>query len=203
LAALAAGALVYAFGALPRRRLFAGLAAVLILGGVALVTVAPLRSRIAEKVQSISSGDWNALLTGRLDGWRAALLMWRENPWAGVGHGAYRPEFAPAKLELAQRGTRFYERHQQPVFANAHNEFLEVAADLGWPGLLALTWGLGVTGYAALRRAVAEPRDRALFCAGVAALGVLSLAYFPFRIALVAFPALLFLAWGFDRQESA
>lgn len=202
LAALSVGALVYAFGALPRRRLFAGLAAVLILGGVALVAVAPLQSRIAEKVQSISSGDWNSLLTGRLDGWRAALLMWRENPWAGVGHGAYRPEFAPAKLELAQRGTRFYERHQQPVFANAHNEFLEVAADLGWPGLLALAWGLGVIGFVALRRAGAETGDRALWRAGLAALFVLSVAYFPFRIALVAFPALLFLAWGFERQES-
>src|SRR6185295_1596409 len=198
LAAFAAGSLVYAFGALPRRRLFAGLAAVVILGGVALVAVPPLRSRIAGKVQAISSGDWNALLTGRLDGWRAALVMWRENPWTGVGHGAYRPEFVPAKLELAYAGTSFYAQHNQPVFANAHNELLEVGADLGWPGALALAWGLGVIGYAALRRAGPEPRDRALFRAGLAALFVLSLAYFPFRIALVAFPALLFLAWGFD-----
>lgn len=203
LAALGAGALVYAFGALPRRRLFAGLAAVLILGGVALVAVEPLQSRIAEKFQSISSGDWNSLLTGRLDGWRAALLMWRENPWTGVGHGAYRPEFVPAKLKLAYAGTRFFERHNQPVFANAHNEFLEVAADLGWPGALALAWGLGVIGFVALRRAGAEPGDRALLRAGLAALFVLSVAYFPFRIAMVAYPALLFLAWGFDRQESA
>jgi len=203
LAALAAGALVYAFGALPRRRLFAGFAAVLILGGVALVAVAPLQTRIAEKVQSISAGDWNALLTGRLDGWRAALLMWREHPWTGVGHGAYRPEFVPAKLELAYAGTRFFERHQQPVFANAHNEFLEVGADLGWPGALALAWGLGVIGFVALRRAGVESQDRALLRAGLAALLVLSVAYFPFRIALVAFPALLFLAWGFDREESS
>lgn len=203
LAALAVGALVYAFGALPRRRLFSGLAATLILGGLALAVVAPLRSRVAGKAQSLASGDWNSLLTGRLDGWRAALLMWRENPWTGVGHGAYRPEFVPAKLELAFAGTRFFERHNQPVFANAHNEFLEVAADLGWPGALALAWGVGVIGYAALRRAGSQPRDRALFRAGLAALGVLSAAYFPFRIALVAFPALLFLAWGLDPEEGA
>lgn len=203
LAALAVGALIFAVGALPRRRLFAGLAALLIAGGLGLAAVAPLRSRVAAKMQSISSGDWNALLTGRLDGWRAALLMWRENPWTGVGHGAYRPEFVPAKLELAYAGTRFYQEHNQPAFGNAHNEFLEVGADLGWPGALALAWGLGVVAWAALRRAGAEPADRALWRAGLAALAVLSIAYFPFRIALVAFPALLFLAWGFDREESS
>ena len=32
--------------------------------------------------------------------------------------------------------------------------------------------------------------------AGTAALAVLSLVYFPFRMALVAFPALLFLSWA-------
>ncbi|HEV7670695.1 MAG TPA: O-antigen ligase family protein [Thermoanaerobaculia bacterium] len=203
LAAFAAGALVFALVALPRRRVFTGLAAVLILGGLALVFVAPLRSRVANKVQSISAGDWNALLTGRLDGWRAALLMWREHPWAGVGHGAYRPEFVPAKLKLAHVGTRFFEQHNQPTFANAHNEFLEVPADLGWPGALALAWGLGVIGFAALRHPDTEPADRALFRAGLVALAVLSAAYFPFRIALVAFPALLFLSWGLDSEEEA
>ncbi len=203
LAALGAGALVYAFGALPRRRLLTGLAAIVILSGLALAVVEPLRSRVAGKVQAVVSGDWNSLLTGRLDGWRAALLMWRENPWTGVGHGAYRPEFVPAKLKLAYAGTRFFERHHQPTFGNAHNDFLEVAADLGWPGALALGWGVGVIAWAALFRAGPGPLDRALFRAGLAALAVLSAGYFPFRIALVAFPALLFLSWGLDREEDA
>ncbi len=201
LAALAAGALIYVFRVLPRRRLLVGLAALAILGSLALVAVKPLRSRIAGKVEAVRSGDWNTLVTGRLDGWRAALLMWRENPWTGVGHGAYRPEFVPAKLELAHAGTRFFAQHNQPVFANAHNEPLEVAAELGWPGVLALVWGLGVIAFAALRSTGTRREDRALFHAGLAALGVLSIAYFPFRIALVAFPALLFLAWGLDPRN--
>jgi hypothetical protein len=37
----------------------------------------------------------------------------------------------------------------------------------------------------------------------VAALAVLSLVYFPFRIALVAFPAILFLSWVFRRGDDA
>ena len=203
LAALAAGALVYAFGALPRRRLLAGLAAIAIAGGLALALVAPLRSRVAGKAQAIASGDWNSVLTGRLDGWRAALLMWREHPLSGVGHGAYRAEFVPARLKLAFSGTRFFEEHNQPTFGNAHNDFLEVGADLGWPGALALAWGIGVIVWAAIRRTGGAPLDRALFRAGLAALAVLALGYFPFRIALVAFPALLFLAWGLDPEEES
>ncbi len=201
LVALGVGTLTFAAGSLPRRRLALGLTALLILGSIALIGVPPLRQRVAGKLQSVSAGNWNALLTGRLDGWRAALWMWRENPWTGVGHGAYRPEFVPAKLALAQSGTRFFEEHNQPVFGNAHNEFLEVAADLGWPGVLALAWGLGVLGYVAFRRAHGEPRDRAFFHAGLASFALLSAAYFPFRIALVAFPALLFIAWGLDAGE--
>jgi hypothetical protein len=44
-------------------------------------------------------------------------------------------------------------------------------------------------------RARGAGEDQGLAVAGVAALAILSLAHFPFRIALVGYPALLFLAW--------
>jgi O-antigen ligase len=193
LAALAAGSLLLWTSVLPRRRV-----ALLLGGGAALVlvlvlAVAPLRVRVMEKVSRAVQGDWNSVLTGRLDGWRAAVWMLREHPWAGVGQGAFRPAFVPAKLALLDRGAPFYAGQLTPVFANAHNEFLEAAADWGIPGLLALAWALW-TLVAALRRRPAGA-DRALAVAGVAAFAVLSLAYFPFRLALVAYPALVFLAW--------
>jgi O-antigen ligase len=197
LAALAVGsALLWAL-LLPRRR------AVLLFGGgaalalVLVLAVTPLRDRIAAKAGQALSGDWNSVLTGRLDGWRAALWMVREHPWTGVGHGAYRPEYVPVLLELLDRGVPMYPLHIQPVFANAHNEYLEAVADWGLLGIAALAWGLWVL-VASLRRA---PRDegQALAWAGVAALAVLSFVYFPFRIALLAFPALLFLSWVFRR----
>lgn len=233
LAALALGSLIFwgavlgagLAGAAGRRRAVAGAAfAVLLLLATGVVAaLPPLRARVVEKVLQATRGDWNSVLTGRLDGWRAAAWMLGQHPWAGVGQGAYRAEFVPAKLALLDRGAVFLSGQQQN-FANAHDEALEVAADCGWPGLLALGWAVWVVAGSvrdrwrltaewqevgdepAARRpsAAGEPgaaswqaahADRAFAAAGLAALGVLCLVDFPFRVALVAFPALLFLSW--------
>jgi len=199
-AAVAAGSLLFWSALLPRRRTLAALAG----GALALIlliaAVPPLRQRVVEKARQAVSGDLNAVLTGRLDGWRTAVWMLREHPLTGVGHGAYRPEFVPAKLALLDRGVPFF-RDQLLGFGNAHNEFLEVAAEWGIPGALALAWALWVL--LGSLRALPPPgesgesssKKRALAWAGTAALAVLSLVDFPFRLALVAFPALLFLSW--------
>jgi O-antigen ligase len=192
LAALALGAVVLLWLRLPRRVALAGLAGGAALAAVILLTVAPLRERVLGKMRGLAAGDLNEVLTGRLDGWRAALWMLGEHPAAGVGHGAYLPEYIPAKLALLDRGVEFLPGQTQPVFSNAHNEFLEVGAEWGIPGLLALAWALWVV----LRAARRVPEgDRPLVWSGLAALTVLSLAYFPFRVAILAFPAILFLAW--------
>lgn len=193
LAALAVGTLALWLPLLPPRKALAGLAGGAVLAAVLILAVAPLRVRFLDKARQLSEGNLNAVLTGRLDGWRAALWMFERQPVTGVGHGAYRPEYVPAKLALLDRGVEFLKTQPQPVFSNAHNEYLEVAAEWGIPGLLALAWGLTVLAGAALR--MADARNRALAWAGIAALAVLSLVHFPFRIALTAFPAILFLAW--------
>ena len=162
--------------------------------------------RVVEKAQEAARGDWSAVLTGRFDGWRAAVWMLERHPLAGVGQGAYQAEFVPAKLALLDRGVVFFPGLTGgSAFTNAHNDVLEVAADQGLPGLLALAWGLWVL-LGALRRKMGdpggEPADRSLAWAGVAALAVLSLVDFPFRTALVGFPALLFLSWVLRREEA-
>jgi len=203
LAALALGSLVF-WGVLAPRRFLLPAAAAFGLVVVLTFAVAPLRARVAQKAGQLAHGDWNGVLTGRLDGWRAAVWMLGEHPLAGVGQGAYRTEFAPAKLALLDRGVPFFLSQLDVNFFNAHNEILEVGADLGVPGLLALGWGLWIF-LGALRRRTAGA-DRwiaALAWGGTAALALLSLFQFPFRIALVAFPALLFLAWVFTGSDPA
>ena len=115
--------------------------------------------------------------------------MFAEHPFTGVGQGAFRAAFVDAKAALLERGAVFFERQPFPVFANAHNEPLEVAAETGLPGLLALGWALWLIGRR-LRAGVlaAASGERALAAAGLGALALLSLTGFPFRIAVVAFP---------------
>jgi O-antigen ligase len=199
LAAVAAGAVVLALLKLPRRKVLAGLAAAAVVAIVLVLAVAPLRVRVAGKLRGLAEGDLNEVLTGRLDGWRAALWMMREHPLAGVGHGAYLPEYVPAKLALLDRGVEFLPGQVTPVFDNAHNELLNAGAEWGIPGLLALAWGLWVV----LRAARSRDDSPALAWSGLTALVVLSLAYFPFHVAMVAFPALLFLAWVLQEERPA
>ncbi|HEX4963939.1 MAG TPA: O-antigen ligase family protein [Thermoanaerobaculia bacterium] len=201
-AALLAGSALLWGSLLPWRRAAGLLAAGLVASALLLAAVPALRHRVGDKVEQARQGDWNGVLTGRLDGWRAALWMLREHPLTGAGHGAYQAEFAPAKLALLDRGVSFFQDQILVGFANAHDEFLEVGAEWGIPGLLALAWASWVL-LAALRRTGLAPEARALAWAGTAALAVLSLVDFPFRIALVAFPALLFLSWVLRAGEEA
>jgi O-antigen ligase len=200
LTALVVGSIVLWMRVLPKRWAAISLGGAAVAALILVLAVAPLRLRVAAKASQALHGDWSSVLTGRLDGWRAAEWMLREHPWAGVGQGAFRPEFVPAKLALLDRGVQFYLQELQPVFANAHNEYLETAADWGLPGLLVLGWALWIL-IGALRRRAAGP-EAALAAAGVTALAVLALGHFPFRIALVAYPALLFLAWVLRPREA-
>lgn len=200
LAALAAGSLLLWGAAMPRRRAAGLLAAGAVAAALLVAAVPPLRHRVMEKARQAAQGDWNTVLTGRLDGWRAAVWMCERHPLAGVGHGAYAAEFVPAKLALLARGAAFFPDQTQVTFANAHNEILEAAAEWGLPGLLALAWGVWVL-WRTLRRE--PPGARPLAWAGTAALAVLSLVDFPFRVALVGFPALLFLSWALRSAEEA
>lgn len=210
IAAVAVGSLVFWAAILPRKRRLqltaGGLAALVAVGTL----VGPVRARLGDAMGAVQRGDWNAVLTGRLDGWRAAGWMVREHPLTGVGHGAYGSVYGEAKLALVEDGAEFFRAPQTAMFANAHNELLEVAAETGLPGLAALAWGLWVL-LGRVRRVSAGtaesagglPGDRGLAWGGPAVLAVLSLTHFPFRIALIAYPAILWCAWIFRAAREA
>jgi O-antigen ligase len=103
-------------------------------------------------------------LKGRFAFWQAGWDMWREHPWDGVGIGRYY-KLMPGYLEDAGAFV---------VQENAHNYFLQMAAELGTTGLLALLALLVsalAAGWRAVRRATdASERRLALgLCAGVSA----------------------------------
>jgi len=220
LAAALAGSGLFWLLRLPRRRALAAAGTAAVLAVVLVVGVTPLRSRAAAGLEAVREGRINQAVSGRLDGWRAAWWMVEEHPVIGVGQGAYRAEFAPAKLALIERGVPFYRGHVDPFFINAHNDLLEAGAEWGILGWLALAWGLWALARAVRRGFGPRPdggeadrpdgaapglrrrrSDRALAVGALAGLGVLALGQFPFRIALVAFPALLVMAWVFRRAD--
>jgi O-antigen ligase len=203
LAAVGAGSVVLWASRLGRRRLLP-LGAAVVVGALGLaVLVPPLRERVIHAWQlAIEKGDANALLSGRLDGWRVAVRLLREHPLGGVGFGAYRAEFTGAKLRMLAEGVPFYAGHLNPNFASAHDEYLEVAAELGWPGVVALGWGLGVTFLAARAVGARVPHQRGLVWGGLVAAALLALAYFPFRLAPVALPWVAWLAWLYAAGET-
>jgi O-antigen ligase len=185
---------------LRRRRMAVLLAGALVLAlaiaGLAAST--PLRARVSEKVMQLASGDLNAVLTGRLDGWRAAWAMMRAEPVTGVGQGAFRAEYADTRLALEAQGVTFLAEQQQVVMATPHNEALSVAAEQGVPGLVALAWAIWCAIASAARiRDRDHDHDRTLALTGLAALVVLSLVSFPLHVPAIAWPWLLFLAWIF------
>lgn len=207
IAGLLVASAVLWFQLLPKRQLWRlGLA----LGSAllaAMLLLAPLRLRVIQKVNQLEKGRYNQVLNGRLDGWNTALWMLQKEPLLGVGHGAYRAEFGHAKLDLRQSGVLFFRMQHQPYFVNAHNEPLEAAAEWGGLGIFAMA-GAAFALWRRLRqrgRQLAALEDEglrrarggelALMWSGLVALGLMSMTYFPLRIALVAYPFLLFVAW--------
>ncbi len=199
--ALAASSLLFWWLLIADRRVRFALAGLALVASIVVAVASPLADRLERAAGQAGEGELNALLSGRLDGWWTGLWMLRENPLTGVGHGAYGASFGATKLAMHEAGTKFYRRHLFPTFGNAHNEFIEVGAELGLPGLLALAWALLWLG-SRLRRRFAQADAgssrhlEAVFAlAAMVALTTLSTVYFPFRIALTAFPAVVVLAW--------
>ncbi len=187
---------VYWAPALPRRRLIGG--------GLLVVTVAlllafasPLRPRVVSKLESLQKGEINRLLTGRLDGWRAAAHLIKTHPVAGVGHGAFRAEFGNARVALVDQGVKFFRGQHRVFFVNAHNDWLEAIAEWGLLGGLALIWAAGFLWHCRRVRAPGEGHVeelRRLEPAALAGMFVLASTNFPFHLALIAYPWLIFLS---------
>jgi len=191
--AVAVGVSAWGWLMFPRARSLAlatGALATLVL----VLAVPGFTARVVEKVDQFRSGNVNAVLTGRLDGWRAAAWMAAQRPLQGVGHGAFRAEYAGAKLALLDRGVSFLDEQDHVMLATPHNEPLSIAAEQGLPGVVALLWAVVLL----VRSAWGSgPDDRPRTIAALCALVPLSLASFPFHVSAIAWPWLVWMAFVF------
>jgi len=83
-------------------------------------------------VRTVEITDENYALVERLAHWDAALRMWNDHFWLGVGIGNYEPVYPAYALP----------KWPHPL-GHAHNYYLNIAAETGLIGLLAylLLWG--------------------------------------------------------------
>ncbi len=125
---------------------------VLLVGGFSLVPTSVVQRfsdflpylDIAD-VRGVEVTDANFAVLERMAHWQAALEMWREHLWLGVGIGNYELVYAQYALPL----------WSLPL-GHAHNYYLNVAAESGLLGLVAylLVWGAAlVVSWRATRRA--------------------------------------------------
>jgi O-antigen ligase len=144
-------ALLVMLAVLPRRGLWGVLLVLaLILGGLGLYRVgglpAPVADRLTgflayarfEDVRGVGIHDANFAVIERMAHWQAALAMWRDHVWLGVGFGCYAPAYPQYRLI----------NWPHPL-GHAHNYYLNLLAETGILGLIAygvwwarVFWGL-------------------------------------------------------------
>ncbi len=78
--------------------------------------------------------------------------MWRDRPVFGIGLGGYKIQFVPYKPAFlsSPRGAGY--AFPFPRADQAHNEYVQVLAEMGTVGALVVLGGLGLLGYFGLRR---------------------------------------------------
>ena len=190
--ALAAGLATLALVAL-RRKAPIALAAIVVAGGIALMTT-PAGFRIREMGMQVGRGHFPPTLAGRAVATLSAVEMFRDAPLLGVGPGSFAWEYFPYRLRVDDRWPELRGLAQEN-FGEAHNDHAQLMAETGVVGYLIFLAALVALGAVSFRdggdersryaRLVALPTAVTLF--------VLALALFPLHIA-PARMALLFIA---------
>ncbi len=107
----------------------------LVAGFLALVLAAAAGLGAAPVLETLESLE-DPLRAGgtRLEFWRGTLDVIAADPWSGSGPGTYVWAYNRYQTEATARW----------LVDHAHNDYLELAAEVGLPGLLAALLGLGV-----------------------------------------------------------
>lgn len=145
----------------------------------------------------VSVGTWQQLTTYRLGAWAAAVEMIATKPWTGYGPGSYARQsqvqrFA-AEIKLRRR---LPPPQPATTFVQAHQEYLQVAAEAGLPALFAILAALGwlLSGLLRLARDATAARTKLeaqMMLAVIVAGAVAAMAWFPLQIPFTAIVLLL------------
>jgi len=156
------------------RRLVVAVGLLIVLSGV----VAGMAGRGAfSRIAGLSDKS----IASRIVTWHSALDMVRDNPWRGIGLGDF-------DSTMPLYWSPFHQRlfiKESTVVRSVHNDFLEIAAETGIPGLAAFLLILSVSGVLLWRRVGREAdfRSRVMFAGmGASLVGILTQILFTFSL---------------------
>ncbi len=141
------GAAAFSLGGLLRRRPLAWVPTMIVaLAAVLLLNPATTPFAAVERAWERNAGRVRAW------DWWVGYFMWKDHPLTGVGLGGYKIHFVPYKPEFL--ASPLGRRYRFPIAraAQAHNEYVQVAAELGSLGILVLLGGLALIAYVWVRR---------------------------------------------------
>ncbi|HTE18141.1 MAG TPA: O-antigen ligase family protein [Armatimonadota bacterium] len=130
----------------------------LVLVGASLalfLVVAQAGGSLTDRAATLPAGVKDQAVQGRLTIWRAALKMAQDRPILGWGVGTF-----PIQQALYNPGSReqiVIVRSGSTLAENAHNTYLQLLAELGFPGL-ALYLGIFVAFFVTAWRSIASGR---------------------------------------------
>ncbi len=136
--------------------------------------------------------SYAASVGARFEDWQIGLMMFRAHPIIGIGIGEYKRQFLPYKaryLQTPQGQAMNAQVGYIPRAAQAHNEYVQVAAELGLLGLLAGAFLILMIFWSTLRRVpVSESAGRRFMLLALlgGALAFLSDSVFSFPLHLPA-----------------
>jgi O-antigen ligase len=179
---------------------------------LALVLAAALhpgsRARFERLFSITSSGQLPEITSFRVMPAATALQMFRERPLLGTGPGTFSATYMTEKLKVDPIYPQWL-RRRNPMFAQVHNDHLQVLAETGLPGYVLFIGGLALLASITFRSAGAaassDPRARfARLFAFPAALtfAVLALAQFPMQLTSPMVASLYLAALCFTWTES-